>query len=493
MTGANTLPRLSIGACRPARHAGSSWLAPCIALAALVMLTHDARAQQADFRIRPDGARHTWPALTERNGVILAAWLAYGADTVAMMGRIEHDADLRFVPVDSLLIQQWRHGVGGTLRGTLLKIRAAGGECAVRDVSDWMFPGDSGYQRRQYLRCAFPTQGGWRDAHLVDSSAEQSYTLDLISSQRDAASGISLHTAGYHAGAGATRLSLVAVDAAGADVWRGTIAVDPTPELVLIPIAGDRVIAASAVGAEVYCAGIRERSVSWDGAYIAGARYLRLRGAGLLRWHSSNGSAIQLTLLDTALAVKGTGTVTVPGFGSAEDVTFVEDPRGDALVCVVATLSGVVARSVSMDLQPVGPVRTVSKGMAACNRPSAVIRNDSLYVMWEDTRSGNDDVYMNVIELRLPSGVARTGAAPQSARLLPSPANERCIVRFPGPLANGCAVTVVDCLARPVLHARADRGAGHVELDTRVLPAGYYQLIISGITGPASFPLVVAH
>lgn len=472
------------------QRARGGWL-PTLALLALsVCCVGRAQAQRPDIHMGAGPGHRVQPALTERDSVLLAAWFVYRRDTVGILARVDIGDSVRCSAADSvaLYVNIWRYGnrYPGYAVAVARGLSASGGDAVVYAYSDVVYEGLA--VKEHSVLAVFPVAGRWVNAHLVDGSIDPLAIFTYAGSHRDPVSGISIHSAYQYNGQAGSRIEYVAVSNAGVVQRHLSIPMivdsasrDPVPEPHVLPLSGRSVIVLSAVHGAVYRDSTRVRFVRWEGPPIRDARYQRLRGDGILRWYAPDSTTIVLTIFDTTLAKRREAAVVLPTFLRTANTMVVEDPFDGSFVAVAATPQGIVAQRISASLETVGPIIPISAERSAAALPSALIRHDSLFVAWQDRRSGTDDVYLNVAQLRTPAGVEGPSApAVGVIRVLPTPARDECMVNIGSACADGAGLVVVDALGRVVLCRDLERGVDRVSLNTSELAAGLYSIVIRG-------------
>jgi hypothetical protein len=109
--------------------------------------------------------------------------------------------------------------------------------------------------------------------------------------------------------------------------------------------------------------------------------------------------------------------------------------------------------------------------------PAAAFRNDSLFVVWEDYRNGEPDIYGTAIPVRTSLSVESHHEAPSSSRIvsiIPNPANTSATVDLM--LRGAGSVEVIDSRGETQFHISTT--SERIVIDTRSLPGGIYRLVL---------------
>jgi hypothetical protein len=229
----------------------------------------------------------------------------------------------------------------------------------------------------------------------------------------------------------------------------------------------------------------------------SGAIYQRLLGPSFLRYYFVDATNTQLRLEQFGFdgSVVNAGQVTFPL--PAGNPSVIQDPR-DSTILVLYEADGAHIARISGDLKSIRSDLAVSAARAGVHSPSAVLRDDTLFCVWEDYREGGATIYGNY--LPIPRLAATTGTTPPAVSVElsthPNPVRDRLDLEFSLLYPEPVDLTICNGEGRVVIQRRLEYAAGgHVRqsLDLSSLPAGYYLLHVRSGGLDARRALVVLH
>ncbi|MBS1911693.1 MAG: T9SS type A sorting domain-containing protein [Bacteroidetes bacterium] len=440
----------------------------------------------------------TSPVIAQEGNELLVGWTSQGIDSVAALGRWTVSGASRCDMVDAYHASQDGSDSAPAPHHTLFTTTYGGGTCALLTAA-----AVSGEQVAQVIR---GTAQGWRSVQVVEtptSAVPGEPVLTGSGLQRDPNTGTLVSAIGLTGQSGAPEdrqyrtLWLAGLDASGNRSWViDSMTILPGLYVSAIPCADHSFAAGSSSDATRYNDTARTSSrhiADWSEP----ARYRRLLGPWLLRWITT-GNELYVARYDTVLADAGSVHIPLPGAVTnvnVDDATVVQNPRDSGFAFVTAGTSGVWVCTFDRELRLLRDSIPVSLYRGPTARPAGVIRNDTLFVVWEDYRNNQADIYGAMIPLHRRTGSIATESLntdnANTATVFPNPANDVATLRFSHPLLHPATLRLVDLLGRVVMEISSDAGTSVVSITTGELSTGQY-LVIGGSSGPVA-RLFVAH
>jgi hypothetical protein len=209
-------------------------------------------------------------------------------------------------------------------------------------------------------------------------------------------------------------------------------------------------------------------------------QYQRLLGSYFLRRYWLDSISGHLRLETYTLDGNLQNATTLLNFSHSSDIMILQRPVDSSLIIISGGEGGVHLTALDKQLNVLVRDLTISATHELVRHPSGVFRNDSLYVVWQDNRNGNCDIYGNARTWT--SIIQQTGDTPAvttttGPRLIPNPANSATTVELDVDGATEVTVELFDVLgASMALQAiNADRqGRVAVQFDLQGMPAGVY-------------------
>lgn len=225
------------------------------------------------------------------------------------------------------------------------------------------------------------------------------------------------------------------------------------------------------------------------------AAFTRLYGGRTLRRQlRSDGMALQLVLYDDRW--RPIARTEIPFGDSLTGLAAAQSGADSSIALVLATNAGVYLTGFDRSLDPITAAdglplvhRPVGTATARAANPSAQFRNDTLFIVWEDYRSGLPDIYAALLRPdRYTSGIADEGKEEKKERkesdrldIFPNPATDRITLRTVIAQSGPVAVLVVDAAGRRVLQTPAEHAEAGVlrrVLDISSLAPGFYRIVL---------------
>ena len=185
--------------------------------------------------------------------------------------------------------------------------------------------------------------------------------------------------------------------------------------LVLLPMGADSVIAIRNQNGYVLKGGVKVAEFLFDSTYV-GIRYHPLRNQKFLRLDRSadDSSRYVITLFDIEGRKRAARDLS---FSSPPSDVIVTQNIGTGMIALVWTARNRIYYS-TLEPRLLGPIEhevVASDQGSIAVHPSALFRNDSLHIVWDDTRNGGHDIYTTraaVVPMPRDSSIAHDSTLP---------------------------------------------------------------------------------
>jgi hypothetical protein len=287
--------------------------------------------------------------------------------------------------------------------------------------------------------------------------------------------------------------SVTSIDTSGTVLWTATSIPFPAPpaRYNLVPLKNKEfLLIIDSMGVR-YDNGLARESIKFP--MHDGLRYQRITGDRFIRSYvSSDTTKYVLEIYDMTGTL--TKTVQLP-WGYAPTSYFITENRrpaveDDATFAVIsAGTSGVHAQLLRDDFTPLKPLEKISTGVdSTAYAPAGTFLNDTLFVVWQDSRNGDADVYGRAFNYRPHTIVDTTEGVEDVARgqigvgsIAPNPASRFVAVDVTLPIAASVDIEMVDLTGRMVKKQSGQilsEGRHVINLDVQDLATGTYSLVI---------------
>jgi hypothetical protein len=243
-------------------------------------------------------------------------------------------------------------------------------------------------------------------------------------------------------------------------------------------------------------------------------RYQRLLGRHFLRRYWLDSTGIDLRLEIYSLNGSLEYATTIQHHSHNDDMMILQSPRDSSVVIVSGGEGGVHLTALDKQLHMLASNITISATHGLVQHPAATFRNDSLYVVWQDNRNGNADIYGNVMDwssivpltVDIPTYPTRLHPdfspdltqqlvpqfIPHPPAIIPNPASTIAIIELDVDGATEIKAELFDLLgaamAAQTINA-TERGRVALQFDLQGLPVGVYMVRYRTATTAGTMPL----
>lgn len=334
------------------------------------------------------------PGLQSVGGKVAVAWLAIGTDTIAHLGFWNRarargvdtlpDLDLSGVApeIASMTNAKSTYSIGSSSGRTF-----AGSSWGWAEFDST----GTAYARQRYYLYA-PTATGWKLALAEDARRPVGWLHPLGYSVDPTTRDLGVFLATYEATTNVAHVMAV-IDTNGNLVSKmsaallgqlGTIGFILVGRNEFITIGSYQTIR------------VKDTTLTrYDVEKPSSALYLRALDSAFLR--SYIGDPITLDKFNFESAVVGHGAVATPSLPYHQYI--LQNPADSGFAIIYGGNGGVRLVTIDKDLRVVDSARVISATRENVTRPVALVVGDSLYVAWEDSRSGTPAIYGTVVAL----------------------------------------------------------------------------------------------
>jgi hypothetical protein len=328
---------------------------------------------------------------------------------------------------------------------------------------------------------ALPSDTGWRKVYSVGSVDCVPMTTTIA---RDPLTGEIIGVTALDGGY-TPRLFLLGGDGAR----RGEVGNFTAPAQALVPIGDSAFIVLAGKKGRLYTTLVDWRLCDLIDSLDPLTTVQRLYGDRFLVTHvesptSASHLSLRLDLYSLTGAFIRREMVVLPS--SAPEISIIQRPSDNVLCILQGAGDGVHLTMLDTALAILTPDRIISDTRDSVARPSGAFMGDSLYVAWEDYRSGEPDIY----GARLATGddIPSTGEPAPLAitQLAPIPTHGPLEIDLDLKSSGSVGIEFYDDLGRRVRGDRVDgveKGHRQFKLDVSDLHPGVYMLIISAADG----------
>ncbi len=285
---------------------------------------------------------------------------------------------------------------------------------------------------------------------------------------------------------------LVLWDSLGNEVWR----TDSMPwiaghglqfiplgdsQSVAVYLNGMQLVNGSTPGSRSTAVGLRQGS---------SAPFIKLYGAQMLQPYERYPEGVFLEIIDTTFHVVATSPplphlpmMPSPPFDA---ITMLQHPRDSGIIILYGDMNGIRMDLFDTQLDPQQSGIRISTTTTFAGGLAAVMRDDSLVVVWKDTRNGAGDIYGRALRLPTTASVEREKELPNipGASLhitaVPNPASQTVLFTWKAAGSSGDAlITIRDMLGRDIARFTAAATTGYAHCNIADLAAGIYHVMVS--------------
>ncbi|HVZ37697.1 MAG TPA: T9SS type A sorting domain-containing protein [Candidatus Kapabacteria bacterium] len=396
------------------------------------------------------------PGIAQRGDTLIVAWAAYGVEPEVKINRwLPH----RALSIDTLpsrtTIYPEADSIAGSAATATVQTSATGSGFIVSISSRWVQRlGDGTGIDRQHCDVLWPASTGWNLLATIEDNSSNA-ALTAVSALNNPDDGNTLTALGEIGNSGITSARrLLLNDANGVNIWcTDSLHLAATAYQSFVPILDSHYVLMDQYGMLAFNGTTRQAAHALSTA--DGARHLKLQGPRILTWYNSN-NGVRLLITDTsadAIALSPELVTTA----QLADLCIMERAGDSAIIMLAAGSNGLTMWTLDKNLRVLTTNQSISQGNARTARPSGVIRNDSLFIVWEDYRNGIADIYGRVFALYTPSGIELKARSVSGSELTfsasPNPARGPVELTWTGlPSSNSGTITIADLMGREVAH-----------------------------------------
>jgi len=284
------------------------------------------------------------------------------------------------------------------------------------------------------------------------------------------------------------------LEATGKRVWRDTFAIPGFNEVVdLLPVSDMEFIAISGDSAVLCAEGTTTPFMFTPSSDRP--RYKRLLGSRFLRYYRTDSATGTVRLELYSLPHRLEKSVEIQTSPQSDRPFVLQNPKDSSLIILWGSSVGVGFAYLNPDLSPRISSATIPGSYSNTAHPAAAVRNDSLFVVWEDFRNNSADIYG--LTIPIPPAVDIGTLAPPAVTIesvAPNPvfgaARLELFLQQPAPVR----IDVVDDLGRLVYRETTEElpaGNNEVEVDLGSLFGGAYTVTATTDHGTVARRIVV--
>jgi hypothetical protein len=297
--------------------------------------------------------------------------------------------------------------------------------------------------------------------------------------------------------------NVTSLDTSGAIKWSSSSVPFPGNRFQLVPLKGQEYLLANDTVGIHYNNGLPVDTVRF--AAHDGVRFQRITGDRFIRSYvSSDTTQYVFDIYD--MDVKLTKSVQLP-WGWAPTSYFITENRHPAIeddasfAVISAGLNGVRTQFLRDDFTALKPLEKVSTGVDTnAYAPAGTFKSDTLYVVWQDSRTSHSDIYGRALNYRphtedttSTGGVDVAGNAFDMG-IMPNPAHGNVSIDLTLPHTSAVDIEIVDLMGRVVMRESGrmlEEGHRSIGVDVNALASGTYRLLLRAGSLSASGKLVI--
>jgi hypothetical protein len=228
---------------------------------------------------------------------------------------------------------------------------------------------------------------------------------------------------------------------------------------------------------------------------VYGADYQRLFGPYFLRRYFTGERMLRLERYRMDGREAGSNSIELHG---PVPMPFIVQSRSDSSFALLYNDHGQIRAAILDDsLRLVADTVVASPSASLLGGPVGIIRNDSLFVAWDDAHSGVADIYGAIVRIPHRRGIASvTDLSPSDISsdisIAPLPANDIVTIVLPSSVA-GASLEMRDAFGRIVREKERVAPGGPLVIDVSALPDGVYLVVIDAGAESLVRKLIVLH
>jgi hypothetical protein len=439
------------------------------------------RSLSAQAAMIPDSVPQLTPGITSIDGKLVVGWLAVPGDTLAKIGTWNLAGPTALDSAPSLVVNRMeRRDTSGQMAPYIFyELRRLAGKFVVGSFWQWNRQTDSGvFEERMAYSLHLPTAGGWKTILHVDTTESNLYVTSLcyaFDPLREETEVAWNFLRGYNGTLLKTQMA--AFDRVGEVTWGiDNLRLGRKPSgMQIVPLGVNEFIAAFSNEFRHFKNNTIIDSLAFP--YPRYGTFTSALGPYVLQWRYESRRLI-LSLVDLHGNELHTNGNTL--FDTVQaDVFVLANPVDTSFTALWGGSTGLHLATFDRNLKLMRKPMLISDDISKVANPSAMFRNDTLFVVWEGYRNGIPAIYGKALSRLIRSSVEEPTATPNPsdadiASIVPNPAGLSATIILSAPARAGDVVEIIDLLGTSRLRVQVNEGETAVQMNTAGLPSGRY-------------------
>jgi hypothetical protein len=436
----------------------------------------------AQSAVKPTNIRERGPAITLSPNHILVAWSAEGLDSTVNLAQCPPVAHSTSVTIDLEAPSHFRPSESTVFFSEGFdEFIGRNGRFFWNSIQHWKDSNCSTCEYQFEQRLFAPTDSGWRQMIFrrtrgTSETALKLYAIGSNPEDEDALFGI-----GYrYSNRDDYAVEITAVDSSMNQLWLlpNFVFRRYDYDLELVPNGPQDFL--MLLGSQAIWYAGRDTLRQFLLPLIAfPPRYIRLLGPYVLRSYVNNNGMWWTNLEVFTIGGMLQAIREIHFSASPAGFYYVQNPTDSGFAVIAATNQGVRATFLDKRLNILQSDVRISATADSVRNPAAVFRNDTLFVVWEDYRNGNSDIYGNWLPVQTRSAVDEEFAegrksALQIVSIQPNPASRTATVELSHAASRPSSFEIIDSYGEVRMRLPVEAGSSSITLDVSPLPNGMY-------------------